>query len=66
VAYARGASAAAAYLARVDAAVPTMKRYLVDASGRDVVTGADRSALVRTNKVGPTGTRDSEGREILA
>ena len=65
-AYGRGgASAVAAYLARVDAAVPTMKRYLVDASGHDVVTGADRSDLLRTNTVGATGLQDSQGREIL-
>ena len=60
-----GASAVAAYLARVDAAVPTMKRYLVDASGHDVVTGADLSEPVRTNKIGATGLQDSQGREIL-
>ena len=53
-----GASAVAAYLARVDAAAPPMTRYLLDSAGRDVVTGADRSALLRQKQ-------DSAGRDIF-
>lgn len=60
-----GAPAVSAYLNRLDAAMPTMKRYLVDATGHDVVTGEDRSELLqiagRTNGL----RRDGDGRVIL-
>jgi signal transduction histidine kinase len=59
-----GAPAAAAYLAHVDATLPIQStRYLIDDSGRDVVTGADHSDLRR-----PDGTwraRDAQGRDIF-
>jgi signal transduction histidine kinase len=57
--YAReGPSAVAGYLARVDAAAPPMTRYLLDSAGRDVVTGADRSALLGQ-------AQDSQGRDVF-
>ena len=42
-----GADGLASHLRRLDAKLPG-KRFLVDADGRDLVDGSDRSALVRS------------------
>jgi len=57
-----GGSALKAYFEEIEAAQPGMIRYLVDANGRDVVTGEDRSALLGTDG---RLARDSAGRDIL-
>jgi two-component system sensor histidine kinase CpxA len=57
-----GGPAVKTYFAEIEAAQPGMMRYLVDANGRDVVTGEDRSALLGT---GGRLARDSQGRDIL-
>ena len=42
-----GAPAVRTYFERIEAAQPGVKRSLVDSNGRDVVTGEDRSDLLR-------------------
>ncbi|MGB7217423.1 MAG: ATP-binding protein [Vicinamibacterales bacterium] len=60
----RGAPALKAYFEEIETAQPGMLRYLVDAHGRDVITGEDRSALLVAG-AGNGQPRDSEGRNIL-
>ena len=53
-----GARSAREYLARLDA-VTQMPHYLVDADGRDVLTGEGRSALLQGRDTGRPGERVS-------
>jgi signal transduction histidine kinase len=59
-----GSERLAAHLRQLDASLPG-EHYLTDASGRDLVSGADRSDLLRRGQSPPVPLRPSGGRVIM-